>query len=364
MRAPLDGGGAGHDFRGGKAMIVTAEKLTAIVAAIFRGRNLSERDGGLMAESIVHANLRGTDSHGVLRVPHYIRRLDSGSITTRPNTTVERTGPSTAMMNGDHGFGHVTNWDAMGLAIEMARESGVAFVGVNHSNHCGALSFFVYRAIDAGLIGMAFTQTDKGVVPYGGRVPFFGTNPLCFGFPAASGPPVVLDMATSTVAGGHIYKARLENRPIPSTWALDADGKPTTDPHKAALWTPAAGAKGYGLGAVIDILTGILSGGAFGPNIVPMYADLDKRRNLCHLMGALDFRRFAGGSSFGAQVAAMVVALHAAPAAEGFERVLAPGEPEYRCSRERSKNGIPVDDQVWEELNTLLAQRRHQEDHP
>ncbi|MBN2308718.1 MAG: Ldh family oxidoreductase [Candidatus Hydrogenedentes bacterium] len=337
-------------------MLVSADDLRAQVSAVFQGRGLSERDSGIIADSLIHANLRGTDSHGVMRVPHYIQRVDAGSINPRPVTRTERTGPATAVADGDHGFGHVTNWDAMGLAIEIARESGVGFVGVNHSNHCGALSFFAYRAIEAGLIGIVFTQTDKGVVPFGGRLPFCGTNPLCVGVPASSGAPVVLDMATSTVAGGHIYKARMENKPIPSTWALDADGAPTTDPHKAAYWTPAAGAKGYGLGVIIDILTGILSGGTFGPHIPIMYGDMDKHRNLCHLVGALDYRRFAGGDFFRDQVAAMVGELHAAPAAEGFASVQAPGEPEHLCHLQRSRNGIPIDDNTWNELTALLPQ--------
>jgi ureidoglycolate dehydrogenase (NAD+) len=335
-------------------MKVSAEELKKLVSAIFARRGLSERDSGIMADSLVHANLRGTDSHGVMRTPHYIERVDAGSINPKPVTKMERTGYATGMADGDDGFGIVTNWDAMGLAIEIAVESGAGFVGVNHSNHCGALSFFAERAIEAGLIGIVFTQTDKGVVPFGGLVPFCGTNPLCFGIPSGSGVPVVLDMATSTVAGGHIYKARMENRPIPLTWALDAESKPTTDPHKAAFWTPAAGAKGYGLGVIIDILTGVLSGGAFGPHIPIMYGDLDTKRNLCHLVGALDFRRFAGGDGFCDQVAAMVTDLHAAPAAEGFDRVMAPGEPEYLCAIERAKNGIPLDEKVWDELNALM----------
>lgn len=338
-------------------MLVSASELKSLASAIFQSRGLSPRDSGIMADSLVHANLRGVDSHGVMRVPHYIGRVEMGSINPRPTAKIERTGPATATIDGDHGFGQVTNWDAMGLAIEIARESGVGIVGISHSNHCGALSFFTQRAIEADCIGMAFTQTDKGVVPFGGRLPFCGTNPLCFGMPSASGPPVVLDMATSTVAGGHIYKARMENTPIPPTWALNTDGKPTTDPHKAAFWTPAAGAKGYGLGVIIDILTGILSGGAYGPHIPIMYGDLDKRRNLCHLIGALDYRRFAGGDAFRDHVAAMVTDLHAMPAAEGFERVMAPGEPEYLRCLERSKNGIPVDEHLWEELTALLPQR-------
>lgn len=337
-------------------MLVPVDELRTLVSAILESRGLSERDRGLVADSLVFANLRGTDSHGVMRMPHYVERVDMGSINPRPVMKVERTGPSTAVADGDHGFGHVTNWDAMGLAIEIAEESGVGFVGVNHSNHCGALSFFAHRATDAGLIGLVFTQTDSVVVPYGGRVAFCGTNPLCFGIPAASGPPVVLDMATSTVAAGHVYKARMENKPIPPTWALDVEGKPTTDPHKVAYWTPAAGAKGYGMGVIIDILTGILSGGAFGPHIPVMYGQLDQKRNLCHLVGALDFRRFAGSGAFQDQVTAMVAELHAAPTSDGFERVLAPGEPEYLCSLERAKNGIPLDEKAWNELNALLPQ--------
>jgi len=332
---------------------VPAEELHARVVTIFHKRGLSERDAGIMADSLVHANLRGTDSHGVLRVPHYVQRLEAGSINPSPRTRIAPTGPAAAMVDGDHGFGHVTNWDAMGVAIDRARTAGIGFVGVRHSNHCGALSFFAYRAIEAGLIGIAFTQTDKGVVPFGGRIPFCGTNPLCFGIPSRSGPPVVLDMATSTVAGGHIYKARLENRPIPPTWALDAHGRPTTDPHQATYWTPAAGAKGYGLGVIIDVLTGILSGGAFGPHIPIMYGELDKQRNLCHLVGAIDFRKFAGSDTFLDQVAAMVNDLHGQPTTEGFDRVLTPGEPEHLKAIERAQNGIPVDEAVWNELVAL-----------
>ena len=330
-----------------------ADELRLLVRGILGNRGLIERDAGIMAECLVHANLRGTDSHGVMRLPHYVQRLDRGSINPRPNMRVTRTGPATATLDGDHGFGHVANWDAMGVALDLAREAGIGFIGVNHSNHCGALSFFAHRAVEAGMIGVAFTQTDRGVVPFGGRVPFCGTNPLCFGIPTRLGPPIVLDMATSTVAGGSIYKARVENRPIPPTWALDADGKPTTDPHKAAYWTPAAGAKGYGLGVIIDVLTGILSGGAFGPHIPIMYGDLDRKRDLCHLVGAVDYRRFAGADGFLDQVRTMVKDLHEQPTAEGVERVLAPGEPEHMKAVERSANGIPIDDSTWEELAAL-----------
>lgn len=334
-------------------MIVDATQLNQLVLSIFESRGLSKRDSGIISNCLVHANLRGTDSHGVLRVPHYIQRVQAGSINPKGKIIITRTGPATAMVDGCDAFGHVANWDAMNTAIDIARESGVGLVAVNHSNHCGALSFYAQQAIDAEMIGLVFTQTDKGVVPFGGRVPFFGTNPLCFGVPSSSGVPIILDMATSTVAAGHIFKARIENKPIPSSWALDTDGKPTTDPHKAAYWTPAAGAKGYGLGVIVDLFTGILAGGTFGPHVAVMYGDIEKKRNLCHLVGAIDFKRFGGGSTFLDHVTQLMSELHEQPTAEGFIRVLAPGEPEYYRSIERSQNGIPLEEKVWADLLSL-----------
>ncbi|MCL5102881.1 MAG: Ldh family oxidoreductase [Armatimonadetes bacterium] len=336
---------------------VMADELRTMVAGIFESRGLSERDSGIVASCLVHANLRGVESHGVIRVPHYIKRIELGSVNAKPMTDIERSGQSTAQISGDNGLGHPTMHDAMDLAIEMAKETGVGFVGVNHSSHCGALSFYGMQAIEAGMIGMAFSQTDTGVVPFGGRKPFCGTNPLCFAIPSSSGPPIVLDMATSTVAGGHVYKARSENRPIPSTWALDEDGNPTTDPHKGVYWTPAAGAKGYGLGVIVDALTGALSAGAFGPHIVPMYADLEKQRDLCHLVAALDYKRFAGADIFLNIITTMINEIHQVPPAEGFDRVLAPGEPEYLKEQDRSKNGIALQDYIWNDLVNLTGAR-------
>lgn len=333
--------------------IITKEELTALTAGIFKSRGVSERDSGITTSCLVHANLRGVESHGVMRVPHYVTRLELGSIKAVPKGSAVRSGPSTAQMSGDNGLGHPTMFDAMSLAIEMAKETGVGFVGVNHSSHCGALSFYGMQAIEAGLIGMVFSQTDAGVVPFGGRKRFFGTNPLCFAVPSRSGPPIVLDMATSTVAGGHVFKARNENRQIPSTWVLDEDGNPTTDPHKGVYWTPAAGAKGYGLGAIVDVLTGVMSGGAFGPHVVRMYDELEKNRDLCHFVGALDYRKFAGSDTFLDVITAMISEIHQVPPAEGFDRVLAPGEPEYIKEQDRSVSGIPLDDYIWEDLMKL-----------
>jgi len=333
--------------------VMMADELRRLLAEIFQSRGVPEADGLLVANALVHANLRGVDSHGVMRVSHYVRRLEAGSINPKPQLKVETKGPVTAYLEGDDGLGHVAVWHAMSQAIEMAKEWGLGLVGVRKSSHCGALSFYATQAIEADMIGMAITQTDSGVVPFGGTRPFFGSNPLCVGIPSRNGTPIVLDMATSTVSGGHIYKARAENRPIPSTWALDKEGKPTTDPHHAVYWTPAGGAKGFGLGVIVDVLTGLLLGGNFGPHVTLMYGDYEKKRDLCHLVGAIDYHRFPGHSSFLDQVTQIIEELHQAPTAEGFDRVMVPGEPEYLRERDRIRNGIPIEDYLFDELQQI-----------
>lgn len=333
--------------------VVTAEELKPLVAGIFEKRGVPPEESLIVAGSLVHAESRGVRSHGVMRVAHYVKRLEVGSVNPRPRERFEQTGPVTATLDGDDGLGHVAVYHAMEKAIAMAREQGIGFVGIRNSSHCGELAYFAHQAMDAGLIGLVLSQTDAAVVPFGGRKPFLGTNPLCFGVPSRSGTPVLLDMATSTVAGGYIFKARADNKPIPGSWALDAEGKPTTDPHKAVYFTPAGGPKGYGLAMIVEVLTGLLLGGNFGPHVTPMYREYEKTRDLCHLAGAIDFRRFPGGETFLDRVAEMVAEVHQVPPAEGFERVLAPGEPEYLREMENRKKGISLEDYLWDELAGL-----------
>jgi len=333
--------------------LVKAEDLLNLVTEIFEKRGVTRQDSGITANALVHAEIRGVNSHGVMRVAHYVKRLEIGSINPKPQEQVERTGPATAFLEGDNGLGHVNGWHAMELAVEMAKANGLGLVGVRNSSHCGALSFYAYQAMEGGLIGLAMTQTDTCVVPFGGARPFLGTNPLCFGIPSSKGTPILLDMATSTVAGGHIMKARAENRPIPEGWALDAEGKPTTDSHEAKSYTPLGGYKGFGLGVIVEVLTGLLMGGVFGPHVTPMYREYEKPRALCHLVGAIDYRRFPGKNSFLERVTQMVDELHQVPTAEGFSQVLVPGEPEYLQEMERKKNGIPLQDYLWTELLSL-----------
>ncbi|MHB9038004.1 MAG: Ldh family oxidoreductase [Armatimonadota bacterium] len=335
--------------------VVTIDELKTLVSGIFQSHGVPAADADMAASCMVHANARGVDSHGVLRVAHYIKRIETGSINPTPSNKITRTSAATAMLDGDDGLGHVSCQVAMQEAIKIAEESGVGFVGVNNSSHCGALSFHVSAAIEAGKLGMAFSQTDKRVTAFGGKQPFFGTNPLCIGAPSSSGQPVMLDMATSLVAWGHIVKAQGLNKPVPEEWGVAEDGSATTDPHKMTWLAPAAGPKGYGLGAIVDIMTGLLCGGAFGPHVVTMYGDYEQKRKLCHMVAAIDYKKFAGAETFLDSMKNMIDEMHQVPPAEGFQSVLAPGEPEYLKEQDRKKNGIPIDDHVWEELNALAS---------
>ncbi len=334
---------------------VRANELKELVSGIFQKNGVPASDADIAAECMVHANLRGVDGHGVLRVAHYVKRIKIGSINPVASNEVTRTSAATALLDGDDGLGHVSAYLAMQEAIKMAEESGVAFVGVNNSSHCGALAFHVSSAIAAGKIGMMFSQTDKRVVAFGGKQPFFGTNPLCIGGPCKSGPPVILDMATSLAAWGHIIKAQGLNKPVPEEWGVAVDGSKTTDPHKMYWLAPVGGPKGYSLGAIVDIMTGLLCGGAFGPHVVEMYGDYEKKRKLCHMVAAIDYKKFPGADTFLENMTQMVNEIHEVPPAEGFTSVLAPGEPEYLREQDRRANGIPLEDHTWEELQTLSA---------
>ena len=209
-------------------------------------------------------------------------------------------------MDGDDGPGQMTVWHAMSHAVHIARESGICFVGVNNSSHCGALSFFGGQAIEAQMAGMVFSQGDRCVVPFGGREPFCRTNPVCFGVPSGTGNPIMLGMATSTVAWEQILNTRGLNQESPAGWAVDVAEDPSVDPHQDCWLTPVVGPKGYALGVILDVLTVVLCGGAFGAYIVRMYSQYEENRKLCHSIGAIDYWRFPGAETLLDNVTRMV----------------------------------------------------------
>ncbi|AEJ60489.1 Malate/L-lactate dehydrogenase [Spirochaeta thermophila DSM 6578] len=309
---------------------------------------LPRDQAAVVAEVLVFADLRGVHSHGVMRIPHYAERIRRGGINTSSTFPISPRGRVAFLLDAEGGMGHVAANKATEAALELVSKEGLALAGIRRSSHAGAMSYYVQKALDAGVAALVVANTDPAVVPPGGKVPFLGTNPLAFGFPGM-GDDVLLDMATSEVALGKVLYAREKNTPIPPTWAVDEEGNPTTDPHRAKWLLPFGGYKGYGIILMIELLTGVLIGGAFGPHLVKMYGDLEKQRNLAMWMLFIDPGLFRAADEVKALCQKLVDEIHAQPSVSG-EQVMVPGEPEQRTMEQYLKEGIPLAEPVWRYL--------------
>lgn len=333
-------------------VLVDEKELRELVAGKLTGAGLNEAHADIVTDVLVHADLRGVRSHGIIRTEHYVKRLGMGSLNKNPTFSFSKIRPAAGLLNADDGMGHPACLEAMSKACELASETGIAMVGVENGSHCGALSYFVLEAIKKGMIGMAVTHTDKCVAPFGGARSFFGTNPIAFGFPTEKHDPVILDFATSNTAFGKLLHAREKNSAIPDDWGIDGDGHPTTDPNAVQALLPFGGYKGYGISLVIDVLTGVLLGAAYGPHITAMYGDYDKPRKLASTMIAIDPNTYTGLGNFMISMDAMVDDLHAEPTMPGFDSVMVPGEPEWQNERNNRENGVPVLPTLYEYLKS------------
>jgi len=331
-------------------------KLTGFAAACLEKLGLAAADARLVAETLVESNLRGVDSHGVVRLPHYATRLRNGTVKARPQISARRTGSSTATVDGGAGMGQLAAVRAMNEAITLAKESGLGAVTVHNSSHCGACAYFVELAVAAGMIGVALTHTDPIMVPPGMKRIFLGSNPIAFGAPGASGPPVIVDMSTTHVAWGKVIVARQECKPVPADWGVDAEGKPTTDPARVVGLAPTGAHKGYALALMVEVLCAHLAGVPFGLHVTKMYAELDKPRNLGHFMLALDVARFTDPDVFRSQIDLLVSEIRTQEPADPARPPLAPGDPERLSAERRRREGIPLGDSTVAELNALAAE--------
>ncbi|MFD4928911.1 ureidoglycolate dehydrogenase [Peribacillus butanolivorans] len=329
---------------------IQAEEAKQLVIKKLTEAGLGEGHAGKIAEVLVHADLRNVNSHGVLRTEHYINRLQAGGINPDAQISFQSSGPVTGVVDGDDGFGHVIGEVAMDHAIEMARTNGVGMVTVVNSSHCGALSYFVQKATDAKLIGIAMSHTDKIVVPFGGKTSFLGTNPIAYGVPTKTKKPFILDMATSNVALGKILQAREEGKAIPEGWGVDENGATVTDPNKVVSLSTFGGPKGYGLSVIVDVFSGLLAGAAFGPHIGKMYDDLEKKRKLGHYFCVINPSFFTDSDLFLEQMDRMIEELQQVQPAPGFDRVYVPGEIEQLHEERNLVQGITIASSVYEFL--------------
>jgi ureidoglycolate dehydrogenase (NAD+) len=332
--------------------LVPAAKLSSFVKHVLVNVDVPPSDAGIVADCLLTANLSGFDSHGVVRLAHYIERLQNGTIKPRPDIKFERRGSSLGQMDGDHGLGHVVTYHACSRAIELAQESASGVVSVANSSHFGMAGFYIKRIVSQGYIGLIMTATDAFLIPYGARTPFFGTNPVAIGFPT-DGIPVILDMATTSIPYGKIALAKTEGQAVPPDWGFDEMGSPTTDPSRIAGLHPIAGPKGSGLAMVIDIFCSILTGMPWGPHVNAMYDGMDEPRRLGHFIWVLDVKRLMPLDLFKQRLGRMLGEFRALAPADGFLRVYYPGQIEGECREQRTRSGIPIDPGLFEELDAL-----------
>ena len=310
-----------------------------------------------VAGGLVLTSLRGVDSHGVRLAPAYLNNAMNGKINLKPKMKIRKTSNSTAILDADGTFGIPAGIMAMDEAIAIAKKNGIGAVSVINSTHFSAAAIYSLRAAKAGMIGLSFTNAAQLVMPYGGKEPFLGTNPICFAAPCDGEGPFCLDMATSTVARNKIQSYREKGLALQPGWATDADGNPTTDANAAKWLLPLGGYKGYGLGLMVEILCSCIGGLPAGPHIKSMYGnDLHGwKKGLGHFFLAIDISKFQKLSDFKKKMKFLLGELRSQQPIAGTEAVIVAGDPEKKAYAERILKGIPLTEKDIEEFRKLAG---------
>ena len=310
----------------------------------------------LVVKSLLGASLRGVDSHGIQLLPFYIEQIEMKTIDIAADGHIVSVSGGTMVYDGEYGIGQWIAQACSDHAIRLAKANGVSFVVARESSHFGAAAWWAQRMSSAGLIGIVMCNASPLVAPWQGKDKRFGTNPICMSVP---GPETwLLDMATTTVAMGKIFKAQLSNQvSIPAGWAMDAEGVPTTDTQTAldGLLMPLGGYKGSGLAMMAEILCAVLGGGAMSTELGGIrFRDRPMRVSQCFI--GIDVSRFMLEEEFYQRIGTLVDLVKSSAPATGFDEVLVAGEPEWRNEVLRRKDGIPISEGTWEKL-TSMAQR-------
>ncbi|MFV0253460.1 MAG: Ldh family oxidoreductase [Beutenbergiaceae bacterium] len=331
--------------------------LLDAVTRIFIAQGFSDSAAHFVADNLVRADAAGVPSHGAMLVPMYIDRLRAGSVSMAESAEVVADHGAMAVLDGKHALGQLTARQAMSLTIAKAHEFGLGLVTVRHAFHFGRAAHYADMAAQDGCIGIAISNTRPLMPAVGGAEPVVGNNPLAVAVPSSNPPRLVLDMALSEVALGKIRLAAAQGRKIPETWATDANGLPTTDPAAAidGMLLPTGGPKGLGLALVVDVLTGVLSGGAYGNAVAGLYADLDKPNDCAHTFMAIDVGFVDSAEEFDNRMSDFSSAIVQSRARPDVQRVRLPGEPESERTARSLADGIPLESSVLHALTTTAA---------
>ena len=333
---------------------VKAADLFDFCSAVLKCVGVTENDAKTIADSLVLANLRGVDSHGVARLPAYVERVTKGLIDPLGPIEVVREYGATALIDAHNNFGQIAAMRATNLAAEKARRFGVASVGVRNSNHFGMAAYYALKLTGQKLIGVILSNGPPAIAPWGGKKPMVGTNPMCIGFPADKNDAIVLDMATSTVARGKIRLAALKGERIPESWAFDDEGNLTSDPTAALRGSlaPIGGPKGYGLALSLDIIGGLVMGSNFLQDVKAL-DDFSGPSGTGAFVEAINIESFISYQEYLENITKYIKEIKGCPKKIGVNEIFLPGEIERRELERRSEVGVPLSQEVLHELKKL-----------
>jgi LDH2 family malate/lactate/ureidoglycolate dehydrogenase len=319
---------------------VPIDRLTAFAGQLMRAKGVDEAQIETVLPNLMWCELAGRANFGIERLPIHLKRAELGLIKCPCAPQFEALSDSVARLDGDAGFGHHASELAMRHAIDMANASGIGIVGVRNSNFFGAGAYYVKLAADAGMISLAMSNSFPKVAPYGGIKAVLGTNPFAFGAPRQNGDHLLFDMATSGLAGSTVREHIAKDKPLPEGLAVDADGRPITDPRKVneGALLPFGGAKGYGLSLLVEILAGVLTGAGVADGVGSMYNDFTRSGDNGHFIMAIDVTRFMPIELYHSRFEGLVTALKASGG-----NVLLPGEVRWDTYRDNLANGVPID---------------------
>lgn len=338
---------------------VSPEALQRFIQTTFLSQGLPDVDAAQIARLMTEADLQGSDGHGVIRLPQYVKRIQAGGINKNPQIRVVQERAAMAVIDGDNGMGHLVVSHAVDLAIEKARTAGVAWVSTRYSNHAGPASLYARRPLAHDMLGLYFAVGNANhLPPWGGMDMLLSTNPISAGIPTDEEPPVVLDMATTVAAYGKVKAKAKRGEQMPEGWMIDRQGKPLLDPKRASegFLLPIGEHKGYGLALIVGLLAGTLGGAAMGRDVIDFNADHKTVTNTGQAILVIDLSAFGDPQDFKQSVDKLVRDIRGSERLPGVERIWLPGEQSHEKRQRYNTAGIPVSDGVMAELNTLAAE--------
>lgn len=340
------------------SMRYSVTELTTVCVTLLRALGASTEEATMITSQLIEANLRGQDGHGVLMLPYYAKQVQVGNCKLGVDCNIVRETPSSAVIDGNWGFGQVIATKAMELAIQKAKRQSISLVGIFNCNHIGLVANYPMMAIQHDMIGVTICNAVPQVAPYGGRARKMGTNPISIAIPSKNEHPIVLDMATSIVAAGKVRAKYVKGEKTPEGWIIDGEGQPTVDPEiflkgdrkepGGGMLLPFGGYKGFGLSIIIDLLSGALTGAGC--------SSTELQRGNGIVMSAIKIDSFTSIERFTERVDNLIRSLKTTPTVPGFDEILMPGELEFREYEQRKREGIDIDAFTWGHLEALALE--------